>query len=195
MPFQYDTFVYDYESFDGIKDVLDPNRFFTIMDKFLPGVESIYTDNDGYTYYEYLDQNDKDGYLASRDFVYKLNKDLFRDEHFSSLNQKNYNVVALGCSYTFGHGLPVEYTWPSILKNNISAISKKTKLFNLGSPGLGIDALINNLVVFINKYGDFINSIRIELSINRDYKIDIDSFEVKNIFNSIKIVVGDLVGK
>jgi hypothetical protein len=46
---------------------------------------------------------------------------------------------------------------------------------------------------FINKYGDFVNSIRIELAINRDYQIDIDSFEIKNIFNSIKIVVGNLL--
>jgi len=153
MPFQYDTFVYDYESFDYVKDILDPKRFFTMIDKFVPGVESSYTDSDDYTYYKYLDDNDKDGYLASKDFVYKLNKDFFRGDHFLKLSSKDYNIVTLGCSYTFGHGLPEEYTWPNVLNKSIGEINKNSKLFNLGSPGLGIDALINNLVVFINKYG------------------------------------------
>ena len=46
---------------------------------------------------------------------YKVNSDSCRSNEFN-----NNNVLILGCSHTFGSGLPVEMTWPSILGKKIN---------------------------------------------------------------------------
>lgn len=47
-----------------------------------------------------------------------------------------YDCIALGCSITAGIGIRVLRSWPSLLGNNI---------LNLGIPGGGCDAILNNL--------------------------------------------------
>jgi len=56
-------------------------------------------------------------------FDYKFNQQGFRSEEFNLTD----SILALGCSYTMGVGLPLEFTWPDI-------ISKKLNLqyYNLG---------------------------------------------------------------
>ena len=152
MPFAYDTFIYDYSNFDYIKNALSRNNFFSIFNKH-PGYKDSYIDSEGYTHVKYLCDFDKQGYENGESFEYILNKDLFRGKHFEPLSSDNFNILAIGCSYTLGYGLPEEYSWPRMLEKEIGQYRNNAKVFNLGSPGLGIDAIINNTISFIDKYG------------------------------------------
>ncbi len=153
MPFKGTHFVYDGKTFDFIKKNLLPGYFFDILDFHQPGIQTKYTDEKGYSHLLYLDDLDQKGYNLNKDFVYTINANNFRNEHFTKLSNKNYNVLALGCSYAFGAGLPEEFSWPRILESYIKDKKENTKLVNLGSPGLGVDSLINNLTSFISVYG------------------------------------------
>jgi hypothetical protein len=155
MPFLDDTFVYDFKTFESIKFDLN-NKFFHIFDAFDvfgDAIETKYIDKDGYLHYGYFNKDEKEKYEDTKDFDYTLNSDLFRGKHFSTLSNEDYNVVALGCSYTFGFGLPEQYTWPSLLENSIKKNKPNVKMYNLGSPGLGVDSIINNFLTFVFKYG------------------------------------------
>jgi len=72
--------------------------------------------------------------------AYKINKYGFRCKEFSDAP----GVISLGCSMTFGIGLPEENTWPGY-------IAKKTGLenWNLGCPGKGLDFIAPFLQFFI----------------------------------------------
>lgn len=58
--------------------------------------------------------------------TYKINSLGFRSEEFD----QSPSILALGCSYTFGVGLPIKDTWPSIL-----AAKLNLNFWNLGIPG------------------------------------------------------------
>lgn len=62
-------------------------------------------------------------------FEYKLNRNFFRCNHF----EDKPSVVSLGCSYTYGVGLPHEYIWPTLLSNHLNLES-----YNLGCPGRSV---------------------------------------------------------
>ena len=66
----------------------------------------------------------------STKFTYKFNTEGFRCQEFNSSN----NMLALGCSLTFGLGLPLEETWPVILANKLGLTC-----YNLGIPGASND--------------------------------------------------------
>jgi hypothetical protein len=153
MPLDEDHFLYDYKTFGFIKKNLLEGIFFDILDSHEPGIQTKYTDEKGYSHLLYLDDLDKEGYDLNNDFIYTVNSNNFRNEHFSKLSNKNYNVIALGCSYAFGSGLPEQFSWPRILESYIKNKKNNVKVVNLGSPGLGVDSLINNLVSFISEYG------------------------------------------
>ncbi len=153
MPYLYGTFVYDFKTFPEVKNSLEFNNFFNIVNEFHVSEKSFYKAKDGYSHYQFLDQIEELEYEKNPDFGYRLNSDLFRGEHFKTLNKDNYNVLALGCSYTFGYGLPEELSWPFLLEKNLKNNIPNIKMFNLGSPGLSIDVIIKNLLVFISKYG------------------------------------------
>ena len=153
MPLEGTHFAYDLKTFEFIKKNLLPGSFFDILDMHEPGIQTKHTDKNGYSHFLYLDDLDKEGYDLHKDFTYTVNSNNFRNEHFSKLSGKDYNVLALGCSYAFGTGLPEEFNWPRILESYIKNKEKNTKLVNLGSPGLGVDSLINNLISFISEYG------------------------------------------
>jgi lysophospholipase L1-like esterase len=153
MPYLHSTFVYDFKTFEKIKSDLNDSKFFHIFDAFYYARETEYTDKDGYLHYQYLHNDEKEKDEDAKDFDYTLNSDLFRGKHFSTLSNENYNVVALGCSYTFGFGIPEQYTWPKILEDSIKKNKPNVKMHNLGSPGLGVDSIINNFLTFVSKYG------------------------------------------
>ena len=58
---------------------------------------------------------------------YKFNSHGFRCEEFDSTSN---SLVALGCSWTFGVGLPIEETWPYIVGKNLNLTC-----YNLGVGG------------------------------------------------------------
>jgi len=63
-------------------------------------------------------------------FTYKFNTNGFRCQEFNS----SPCMLALGCSLTFGLGLPVEHTWPTLLANQLGLTC-----YNLGIPGASND--------------------------------------------------------
>ena len=64
-------------------------------------------------------------------FTYHINRYGFRGQWSNSPD-----VLALGCSHTFGIGLPEEDVWCSIVKRELGF-----KLNNLGLPGTGLDGV------------------------------------------------------
>jgi lysophospholipase L1-like esterase len=153
MPLEEYSFLYNFETFDSIKKNLFRESFFDIVDAHHTAIKTKRTDKKEYTHFLYFDDLDKKGYELYKDFVYTVNSNNFRNEHFTELSNKNYNVLALGCSYAFGIGLPEQFSWPRILESYIKDKKDDVKVVNLGSPGLGVDSIINNLISFISKYG------------------------------------------
>lgn len=87
---------------------------------------------------------DREYYVPS---LYSYNRNIYG---FRSAEFRNYtDLVTLGCSNTYGVGLPVEYTWPSIVAKHLQARTHA----NLGLPGCSIFTQVRLLANFINKYG------------------------------------------
>jgi hypothetical protein len=78
-------------------------------------------------------------------YTYELNKYNFRSIDFHEKTE----MVTLGCSHTFGVGLPKEYIWPSF----ISKITGIKDVVNLGQSGSSIAYQVRLLANYINKYG------------------------------------------
>jgi hypothetical protein len=86
---------------------------------------------------------------------YNLNKEFFRCDEFESIIKQNKPaLIALGCSFTFGTGLPEHETWPVILSNLIrEKTGEDVAVVNLGSAGTGydqVDRLSNYIHLFKN---------------------------------------------
>ena len=62
------------------------------------------------------------------DIVYKHNNYGYRDEDF--IKNKPADLLTLGCSHTYGFGLPIEKTWPSLLSQDLNVT-----MHNLGVSG------------------------------------------------------------
>jgi len=63
--------------------------------------------------------------------TYKINSYGFRSEEFEIGSD---SIVALGCSYTHGTGLPIEATWPSLVGKHLGL-----KVYNLAWGGTSAD--------------------------------------------------------
>lgn len=71
------------------------------------------------------------GWLEPDAITYKINSEGFRSPEF----EDNVNcMIALGCSYTMGTGLPVESLWPSQVAQALNL-----KVYNLAWPGFSAD--------------------------------------------------------
>jgi hypothetical protein len=98
---------------------------------------------------------------------YKINSDGFRTEHFEDSTDKDI-ILATGCSFTFGLGLPEKYTWPKLLEAELNKDADLFKLYNLGFPGHGYFIIIKNIFSFIKKYGKPKAIFIVFPNINRD---------------------------
>lgn len=78
-------------------------------------------------------------------YSYNLNSDLFRSIEFSMKP----NVLTLGCSCTYGTGLPVELNWPSQLQ---ALLGENYLVGNLGDHGSSIMKSISHFFSYIKKY-------------------------------------------
>ena len=65
--------------------------------------------------------------------TYDINSYGFRGKNFPEKPNED-SFLALGCSITFGVGLPEEQTWPYMLSSMLGIPS-----FNLGAPGMGYE--------------------------------------------------------
>lgn len=74
---------------------------------------------------------------------YRLNKDFYRSINFSEKPE----ILALGCSMTYGTGLPYDAIWPNILANKMNI-----KAGIIGLPGNGIEKIIASAMGIMQKY-------------------------------------------
>lgn len=106
------------------------------------------------------------------DISYKFNKDGFRSNEFF---QKD-NVIFLGCSYTFGIGLPLKNTFAQIVSNTIGL-----ECFNLALPASSNDTAFRLSYIWIKKLNPKLviliapNNIRFELLIHDRVSNEIES--------------------
>ena len=69
---------------------------------------------------------------------YKINNLGFRGEVYESPD-----VIGVGCSITFGLGVPESGRWTNILSNKIN-----TNVLNLGNPGASVETMCNNIIKY-----------------------------------------------
>lgn len=113
---------------------------------------SIYKDKDGYWISDFIHSgNSEDD--PKYPVIYKINSDGFRSNHFKNIDG-NPSILFGGCSWTFGEGLPEDYTWTKLLTDKIEKeVGIKLDYFNTGYMGSSIDLIIKNTMGFIRKYG------------------------------------------
>ena len=90
------------------------------------------------TKFKLLESN---GWL-NKEIQYKFNSEGFRSEEFSSKP----GIIFLGCSHTFGTGLPLTETWPYRV-----ATSLNLECYNLSIPGASNSLCFRMLYNYVNK--------------------------------------------
>lgn len=87
----------------------------------------------------WLKSRDKTEY-TEEDFSYRLNIHGFRCNDFNTMDFNKKSIVYLGCSFTFGIGLPEEHIWCSVLHKMIQdRYDEEFNFINLGVPGGSVD--------------------------------------------------------
>lgn len=86
-------------------------------------------------------------YLDKGFNTYNLNNFGFRDTVDLTKNDPA-DIVALGCSNTFGIGLDQNYIWPNILQNKTGL-----RVANLGMAGASVHLQLNALLYYLNNVG------------------------------------------
>jgi hypothetical protein len=76
---------------------------------------------------------------------YKINEHGYRSENFN----KNNEVLVLGCSQTYGSGMPNEFTWPEIFSNSINK-----KYSRIAIPGDSINAQVYKAFKYFEEIGN-----------------------------------------
>jgi len=89
--------------------------------------------------------NPKTEYYTPWRYEYNRNIFGFRSAEF----HENTELLTLGCSHTFGFGMPLEHTWPSFVCDIIGI----KDCANLAMPGASISFQVRLLANYINKYG------------------------------------------
>jgi hypothetical protein len=79
---------------------------------------------------------------------YYINNLKFRDR-IDWEKEKPAEIVALGCSNTYGIGVPQEYTWPSI----VESMTKKT-VANLGICGASSEKMLESFLLYLDNVGN-----------------------------------------
>jgi hypothetical protein len=80
--------------------------------------------------------------------TYHVNSLNFRDIK-EWVHEKPSDVVALGCSNTYGIGVPQEYTWPSIVESTTGM-----SVSNLGICGASAEKLLEAFLVYLDRVGN-----------------------------------------
>ncbi len=79
------------------------------------------------------------------DTEYKVNNFGFRDKNWEGYAE----VLAVGCSNTYGVGLPSDGVWPSILAKKINK-----EIRNLSKPGVSIQELVFQIFAYCKEFGN-----------------------------------------
>jgi hypothetical protein len=79
-------------------------------------------------------------------YTYKYNNHKYRSIEFSS----NIDILTAGCSFTFGTGLPFEYTWSQQLQKRLP----HKKVATLSWPGISIQKIISYIFRYFKNIGN-----------------------------------------
>lgn len=82
--------------------------------------------------------NKKNNGTIDEENIYNINELGLR-----GLNYQNPEIIAAGCSITFGMGIPEEYTWPVTLSNKVN-----TKILNFGIRGYSISLICQKIIEY-----------------------------------------------
>jgi hypothetical protein len=97
------------------------------------------------------------------------------DEFFKETSKDNF--LFAGCSYTYGLGLPHEFSWAYMVNNNL----KGKKFHNLSFPGIGFRIIINDIYTYIRLFGKPKAIFTMFPGLSRDYGI---YFNIDQNYNS-----------
>lgn len=75
---------------------------------------------------------------------YIINSNGFRSSEFSVGNT---DILAVGCSITFGIGVPIDGAWPSILESKTNK-----KVTNMSLPGESVTSICNRIIKYCMNY-------------------------------------------
>jgi hypothetical protein len=84
-------------------------------------------------------------YYSPKNYFYKKNKYGYRSSDFNN----EIDILTVGCSHSFGVGLPVEFTWSEIL----NILIPDQKIANLSIPGKSVQSLISKIFDYFNEIG------------------------------------------
>jgi hypothetical protein len=108
-----------------------------------------YYDNENY----YITNDVGDGKIinSKNNFLYKINSNGFRSQHFKKVDPTKTTILTGGCSCSFGEGVPEEVRWQSFLLKNLN--DNDIELFDVSSMGASCRLVIRNVISFIRNYG------------------------------------------
>ena len=75
---------------------------------------------------------------------YKINKHWYRGENFL----ENKKILTLGCSHTFGIGIPENFIWPQVFSNKTN-----TEFHNLACPGDSLQGQVYKAFQYFKEFG------------------------------------------
>jgi hypothetical protein len=78
---------------------------------------------------------------------YYINNFYFRDTDDWESGKPS-DIIALGCSHTYGIGVPQDYNWPSIVK-----LKTNKSLANLGICGASAASVLNSFLLYLDRVG------------------------------------------
>ena len=84
-------------------------------------------------------------YWIDNSFTYTVNKYGFRCSSFDNLSSRK-KLMTIGCSYTFGIGMPEHRIWPRLLAEKLNL-----ELYNLSVPGGSADSAYRTIKIWFNK--------------------------------------------
>lgn len=97
------------------------------------------------TFKEHLKILPDDWCYRNKPITYRYNENGHRSRPLAELNLDNY-ILVTGCSHTEGVGLAVEDTYPHLIADKLGC-----DYYNLAIGGSGIDILVHNLILWLNK--------------------------------------------
>jgi hypothetical protein len=86
---------------------------------------------------------------------YKYNSDGYRSDDFKNIGDvhEGKHILFAGCSETEGVGTKLENVWSHIVYQKITEAEKCSGFFNIGSKGLSIDMIFQQVLSYIEKSG------------------------------------------
>jgi hypothetical protein len=99
------------------------------------------------------------------EFYYDTNANGFRCDDFDTMDFTKKSIIYLGCSHTFGVGLPEEHSWPTITHNKLQKENNTIyNYINLGVAGAGMDYYLHYLPYFAKFNPEIIISCNPEIT-------------------------------